>query len=91
LNEILTFSLYFSKFLLYLCSHLTRAAILRAMEQRILGDELEGEEGDGFNKEKDQPHVPLLNRPKMFTVEEMMEKKADLIALKEAKYAQINE
>jgi len=72
-------------------SHLTRAAILHAMEQKILSDEVQGEDTDDFKNEKERPHVPLLKRPKMFTVEEMMEKKADLIALKEAKYARVQE
>ncbi len=69
-------------------SHLTRAAILHAMEQKITSDELEGEEE---SEKRDQGHVPLMKRPKMSTVEEMVEKKADLIALKEAKYALVQE
>jgi tRNA pseudouridine38/39 synthase len=67
-------------------SHLTRAAILHAMEQRVLGDEVQKEEDTTSVLNNERDHVPLLERPKMFTVEEMMEKKAGLIAMKEAKY-----
>lgn len=58
------------------------------MEERLLSDELNsGPDIAETKNEREASHVPLLKRPLMYTIEEMKEKKADLIALKEAKYA----
>lgn len=66
-------------------SHLTRAAILCAMEQRAT-DDLEGE---GVKLHRGHTtHVPLFKRDMGATIEELLERHADAIATKEKKYAE---
>lgn len=68
-------------------SHLTRAAILCAMEQRVAADDLPVEEGDAKRHKKLPTHVPLLKRDLGPTIEELLERRADVIAAKDEKYA----